>query len=304
MIFPRYEFGACPAIREHIVRAAGGQQPDEADSGGEFQPETVRAMLKEISLYDHYVLAAIAVGGTFIATVGLYWLSQSARFSAVVRSYRGVSPPFVGAIGVLFALNLAFLANDTWTAHDRALSAVFQEAGSLRTVQLLSRNLSEPMRKPLAAAIRGYLHSTTVEEWPNLAHRRSSPEAEAQLERLLSLLSDPMVAAALHPNVHKVMLDQAVQVRAMRELRLVLSQTHINPLKWMGVAFLGFLTLMTVAMIHVDQPRAELLAIMLFAASSAPTAAIVLVQGNPYQEPAAVTAEPLVKLLERPPQEP
>lgn len=45
-----------------------------------------------------------------------------------MRSLEGVAPPFINIVGVLFALTLAFLANDTWSAHDRAMGAVYREA--------------------------------------------------------------------------------------------------------------------------------------------------------------------------------
>ncbi|CAK0747520.1 DUF4239 domain-containing protein [Azospirillaceae bacterium] len=256
------------------------------------------AMLQELSYFDHYALAAFAICGTFGAAAFLFWFCQYSRFAGLVRAFRGVSPPFLSVIGVLFALNLAFLANDTWIAHDRALNAVYKEAGSLRSIELLTRTLPPELRGPVDAAMRGYVQLTVTEEWPLLARRQSSAGALARLEGMLSLLSGHAVASALNPNVHRLMLEQVVDVRAMRELRIVLSQTHINPLKWMGVAFLGLLTMIAIAMVHVDQPpRGEILAILLFASSAAPTAAIVLVQGNPYQAPAAVTAEPLAKLL-------
>lgn len=255
-------------------------------------------MHSALDLYEQYLLAAVALGGTFLAAWVLARLPHS-RLAPLVLSYRGLTPPFLSVIGVLFALNLAFLANDTWSAHDKALSSVFQEAGSLRGLALLARNLPPAERGRVDERIASYIRLTVTEEWPLLAHRRSSPAVDTELEALLTLLSRPEVAGALNANVHALMLSQAVQVRNMRELRIVLSQTHINPLKWMGVAFLGFLTLVGVAMAYIDAPaRGLLFAVMLFASCAAPTAAIVLVQGNPYQAPGAITAEPIERLLD------
>jgi hypothetical protein len=61
----------------------------------------------------------------------------------------------------------------------------------------------------------------------------------------------------------------------------------------MGMGFLGLLTLLSVAVVHVDRPRAAFVAIVLFALAAAPTAAIVLIQGNPFQPPTAVTPAPI-----------
>jgi len=251
-----------------------------------------------LGTYDHYLYAAVALIGTFVGAWFLLWVSQRSRHAPVIHTFRGVSPPFVGVIGVLFALTLAFLANDTWNARDRALNAVFQEADSLRGIQALAEHLPPATRAGLDDAVRGYARVTVAEEWPLLASRRSSRAASDQLDALLALVSSEAVASHLSAAVQSSMLEQVIQVRTARNLRIALSQTHVNPLKWLGMASLGFLTMITIAMIHVDQARAEFLAVMLFAGAAAPTAAIVLVQGNPFQQPAAISSAPIATLLE------
>jgi hypothetical protein len=248
--------------------------------------------------YDHYLLAAIALFGTVAAGLFGLWLGHS-RFAPAIRAWRGLSPPFVNVIGVLFALTLAFLANDTWNAHDRATNAVFQEAGALHNIQALCRHLPDAPRARVDGALQRYVHLAVEQEWPRLADRHGSPETSDALAALLEVLSSPDVARGLHPTSHAQVLEQAVDVRSAREQRMALSQTHVNPLKWLGMAFLGLLTMVSVAMVYVDQPKAELLAVMLFSAAAAPTAAIVLIQGNPYLEPSAVKATPLVELFAR-----
>jgi hypothetical protein len=248
--------------------------------------------------YDHYLLAAIALLGTLAACAAMVRLAHS-RFAPAIRAYRGLSPPFVNVIGVLFALTLAFLANDTWNAHDRATNATFQEAGALRSIQALSRHLPDGPKVKVDAAIDRYIRLVVDEEWPRLATRHGSPGSSEALSTLLEVLSGTDVAAALEPTTHAQLLEQAIQVRSTRETRVALSQTHVNPLKWLGMAFLGFLSLIAIAMVYVDQPKAEVLAVALFAASAAPTAAIVLVQGNPYLEPGAVSPAPIAELLAR-----
>ncbi|MBX9635033.1 MAG: DUF4239 domain-containing protein [Magnetospirillum sp.] len=248
--------------------------------------------------YDHYLLAAIALFGTLGAGLVLLWLGHS-RHAATIRAFRGLSPPFVNVVGVLFALTLAFLANDTWNAHDRATNTTFQEAGSLRSIQALSRHLPAITRDKVDVALQRYIRLSVEEEWPRLADRQGSPDTGEALAGLLEVLSGPEVAKSLSPTSHAHLLEQAIQVRGAREQRIALSQTHVNPLKWLGMAFLGLLTMISIAMVYVDQPKAEILAVLLFAAAAAPTAAIVLVQGNPYLQPSAVSPAPLAALIVR-----
>ena len=92
--------------------------------------------------YDQFYLALVVTVGTIAAVIFLLWLTQRSKYADFVQSYRGIAPNFLSVMGVLFALNLAFLANDTWSAHDRAGNAVSQEAGSLRSILALAEHLA------------------------------------------------------------------------------------------------------------------------------------------------------------------
>jgi hypothetical protein len=110
---------------------------------------------------------------------------------------------------------------------------------------------------------------------------------------LLVLLASSEIATAAGANVQALMLRKVSEIRDERDQRVALSQTHVNPLKWLGMAFLGLLTLLSIAVVHVDRARAALVSIVLFALAAAPTAAIVLIQGNPFQAPTDVTPAPI-----------
>ncbi|HMT79850.1 MAG TPA: DUF4239 domain-containing protein [Azonexus sp.] len=246
--------------------------------------------------YDHYGYAFMAIAGTFAAAACIQWALYRPRHAGWLASLQGVAPPFINIIGVLFGLTLAFLANDTWSAHDRAMNAVFKEADSLRSIAVLSRQLADPLRGEVRSAVSRY-GQASAGEWPMLAARQSSAEVTALADALLTLLASRKVSADAGENVQALMLRKAIEIRDERDLRIGLSQTHVNPLKWLGMAFLGFLTLLSVAIVHVDKPRAAMVAIILFALAAAPTAAIVLIQGNPFQQPTAVTPAPIIEAV-------
>ena len=109
-----------------------------------------------LQTYDHYLYALVAMVGTGMGVIGLQWLMRYSRWAAWVRSLAGVAPPFINIIGVLFGLTLAFLANDTWSAHDRATNAVFREADALRSLVTLSASLPEPLQGRVRAAVVSY----------------------------------------------------------------------------------------------------------------------------------------------------
>jgi len=249
--------------------------------------------------FDQYVFAFLALIGTYVAAALLLWLAQISHFAPFIRSFRGIAHNFLTVINVIFALNLAFLANDTWEAHDAALNAVHREAGSLRSLQDLAGSLPEPSRSAVLDAVHAYAEETVATEWPLLGRRESSPLVQDRLDVLIALIASPVIAKAASSTVHAGLLDQAVRLRDVRDLRVSLSQTHVNPLKWLGMAFLGFLTMVSIAMVHVDNAKAQFLSVLLYATAAAPTAAIILVHGNPYQQPMAIASAPLLSVIDQ-----
>ena len=250
-----------------------------------------------LHIYDQYIYALVALGGTALGVALVQWFIQCSRWSGWVRSLHGVVAPFINIIGVLFGLTLAFLVNDTWSAHDRATNAVFREADALRSLVTLSDTLPDPLRAQARAVMRDYAQASAA-EWPMLARRESSAQVPPQADRLLKLMASQALAQATASNVQALMLGKVGEIRAQRDLRIGLSQTHVNPLKWLGMAFLGLVTLLSLAVVHVDRPRAALVAMLLFSLAAAPTAAIVLVQGNPFEQLAPVSSAPIVAAVQ------
>ncbi len=247
-------------------------------------------------IYDHYGYALIAVVGTIFALIWLQWMIQHPKLADWRKSLYGVAPPFINIVGVLFGLTLAFLANDTWVAHDRAVKAVYKEADSLHAIMTLSKDLPAPVRAELQHAVLAYAEANAA-EWPELANRNVNLEVSARADELFRLLASARMRAAADDNTQELLLRKMSEISDERDQRIALSRTHVNPLKWLGMGFLGLLTLISVAIVHLDRPRAAFAAMLIFALAAAPTAAIVLVQGNPFQPPSNVTPEPIMQAI-------
>jgi threonine/homoserine/homoserine lactone efflux protein len=250
-----------------------------------------------LTTYDHDGYALVALLGTLFAVVAVLRIMAQPRFKDRLAALRGVVPPFINIVGVLFGLTLAFIANDTWNAHDKATNAVYREADELRSLMVFSGSMPEPLRSEFRQRLSGYAQSS-ADEWQQLARRELSPRTDALSAELLLNVASADVLRVVGSNVQAVMLKSMSEIRQARDLRISLSQTHLNPLKWLGMAYLGFLCILSLAAVHVDNPRAAAVAIVLFALSAAPTAAIVLIQGNPFQQPSFVSAKPITAAVE------
>ena len=143
--------------------------------------------------YDHYLYAAAALLGTFVTAWVLLQVLGEPRWSHAVAGIAGVVPPFINVLGVLFGLTLAFLANDTWNAHDRALAAVNREADALHAIAVLGGHLPAADTVLVDGAVRDYARAA-LGEWPMLSRRKTSPVAMQAADRLLGVLSDRHLA--------------------------------------------------------------------------------------------------------------
>ena len=236
--------------------------------------------------YEHYIYALVAVTGTALETLILAWMVASPVWDAPLRDLKGLAPPFMNIVGVLFGLTIAFLSNDTWTAHDRARGTVLREADAIRGLDVLASTLPPANRAPLRAALATYAAESAA-EWTTLSRGDAETAARAAADRLLSVAASPESAAA-GPTVQGRMLTEIATIREARDTRIGLSRAHVNPLKWAAMAFLGFLTEVAIAAVHVASPGAAIWGMVIFGLAAAPTAAMVLVHANPFQPPSAV----------------
>jgi hypothetical protein len=70
-----------------------------------------------------------------------------------------------------------------------------------------------------------------------LARRAESREVVERADALLVLLASSEIATAAGANVQALMLRKVSEIRDERDQRVALSQTHVNPLKWLGWLF-------------------------------------------------------------------
>lgn len=250
------------------------------------------AWFNDLRIYDQYGFAFLAVAGTALAIWLIYKVTHRASWWPAIDRWQGITGPFINVISVLFGLTLAFLANDTWSTRDQALTTVYREADALHSLAALSHTLPLPLHQQTCEAINQYAQGS-AQEWRHLKRRDADRGVRQQADHLLEVVASAAVSQAVATPVQTLMLQEVKTIRAQRDHRISLSQTHINPLKWLSMAFLGLMSLIAIAAVHLDKPRAALLAMTIFGLASAPVAAIILIQSNPFWQPAAIKPDPI-----------
>lgn len=81
------------------------------------------------------------------------------------------------AIGVLYAVLMAFVIVALWSADDAAQQNTYREANDLAAVYWLSRQMPLAQGRPLERLTLAYARTVETQEWPLMARHQNSPEA-------------------------------------------------------------------------------------------------------------------------------
>jgi len=122
-------------------------------------------------------MAVILFSGTYFVS----WLIQSIVMRLAVgeraKALKGLSPGMLPPLGIIFGLLVGFIAAQVWSDFEKAKVAVANEASALRTVHLLSENLSAEPQARLRSLVTDHISTAVNQEWPAMAQRRSTLSA-------------------------------------------------------------------------------------------------------------------------------
>lgn len=246
---------------------------------------------------SYIVLLILGILATYATAGVIYWLIHSHRLGEALKQLTNFSPQLVATLGLLFGLYMAFFANDIWSIRDRAQTMILQEADGLRGVLNVAESLPPDVGAPLVAAAQGYIEAT-VREWPLLAQGQSSPRAHELLRRLNVVAMGEPLTARLNFGAQYAVAHNLEKVQSARYYRLALSQKRGDPLKWFAVACLGTLTLLSVALVHLDNHRSQLAAMLIYASAISVGFTAAYLERSPFQA-FVVSPRPIAELADR-----
>ncbi len=243
-----------------------------------------------------YAVFLVLVAWLAAAIAVIHWLT----FSRVTRRWAlalaGVVAPYVGVLALLFSLMTGFLANDVWERERQAERAVLAEREGLLAAHELGTAMV-PAMAGLHDALREYLRLVIGEEWPRMAEGGRSAAVDLGIDALLREIARPGVAAAAGQAVQEAILASLLQVRRARDDRLLLSGDRADQSKWAAVLNLALLTLLALGIVHLERPRAQLAAMIIFAVATAGTLGLVAARERPFAGAERISPAPLEEAL-------
>jgi hypothetical protein len=245
-------------------------------------------------------IALVVLAGMGLLTAAIYAvvmrLAQDERAAAMTAVSSGMLPP----MGILFALIVGFLAVGVWGNVDRAEEALDNEASALRSVVLLSDGLPADLRTRMRGLIRRQIQTAVNDEWPQMEEQRASltaislPLADA-LHLALGLKPRGNAEAVARREIVAT-LEDALDARRQR---IIVSESSINAVKWLGLLALAVLALVAIAVVHSGNRGSARIAMALFAFAVAAVITMLVSQDQPFSGQLGLDPDVLQQVLPR-----
>ena len=223
---------------------------------------------------------------------------DQARTDRVGTSLQGGVARHVTATGHSFRAIGWLHRRRRWSNFDKAKAAVATEASALRAVVLLAGTFPQEQKTRIYALINRHIEVAVNQEWPEMAQQRAtlSPLPTALIEALHDAL-------AMKPADDSERTARPELVRALhtaldaRRQRIVISESAVGAVKWMGILLQGLCTLVAIAMVHSDNRRACAMTLMLFATGIALSVLLIASYSRPFTGENSVGPELLKQVI-------
>jgi hypothetical protein len=155
------------------------------------------------------------------------------RFShELLKENHEVGGFIYNAIGIIYAVLIAFVVFAIWTGQQETSNKIEAEASNLLDLYYDASVFPDSIKMDIQSTIRDYVKRVTKEEWEAMADGKSDPEAVKYLVKLnkiyLSFNSDKLVNRDVLTEELKKMND----VRESRRHRLLSSKQNMPDILW------------------------------------------------------------------------
>ena len=173
-----------------------------------------------------------------------------------------------------------------------------REASALRAVVLLSHTFPGGPDARIRLLIRHHILEATTHEWPAMAKGRVTLSVvPAALAEALQFTLSLTPRGEGQKTAQREMVSSLQAALDARRQRIIVSRSRVNSVKWVGLALVGFLTLLAIALVHSDNRLAAVLAMWIFATAVAVSAVLIVSQDRPFGGPSPIRPDVLVQVL-------
>lgn len=255
-------------------------------------------MIDFFSNFSNHTVAAMMV--VLFVVVSLFALYIVRRFckSLILTGHTPFGDIFSNAIGVVFALILAFVAVAIWQNFDKVSDDVSREANVLHNIYRNLEAYPEPVHTQSRILIRQYVQVVIKDEWPKLANARQDDNAHQMINRVnaLILTFNPHTNGELV--LHQETMRQLSEYRGLRHNRIIGGKPNLTEPIWLTLIGGTVLFLLFLCFLDVPDERQHAVMIGSLAAFLGLVYFLLVAYNYPFTPPAEVSADAFKDLLE------
>jgi hypothetical protein len=243
-------------------------------------------------------MALVIFSATYAITWGIHRvvmrLSRGARAATCRRIATGILSP----LGTIFGLLGGFLAVQVWNDYQRANDQVNREANALRAAVILAQTLPAQTETRIRALVAQHVQKAITAEWPAMERQSAGvtdPQA-ALIEALQLTLTDNADTEGTRIAQREIVrwLQDALDARRQR---VIISRSSINWVKWTGLVLQAMLVLITIGLVHCENPDTAAVAMGIFASAVATSALLIASHTRPFTGEISVSPEVLREVM-------
>jgi hypothetical protein len=228
-------------------------------------------------------LAVVVFAGSWLVAAVIFVVVMALANDRRADAFKAVSPGLLPPLGLLFGLLVGFLAAQVWSDADRAQLAVDREASALRSVVLLGHAFPGQPETRLRALVHRHIEGAVSQEWPAMSKGEATlTVVPVALDRALrlSLTLEPRTEG--QKTAQREIVTSLQNALDARRQRIILSESSVNGVKWIGVILVGALTLLAIAFVQSGNRLAAAIALGLFASAMACSLVLIASQDRPF----------------------
>lgn len=203
------------------------------------------------------------------------------------------------AIGVLYAVLLAFAIIFVWQRYNDAETTVAQEAGAAANIYRLSRGLDDRTGDALRDSLTIYLRAAISYDWP--AMERGEPESNVSGRQALNAVyaallthqsADPRAVALMPEILHQIDL-----ITQARRSRLIVAEGVVPNLIWLVLFGGAVLTIVFTFFFGTKNLRAQIVMTVMLSIIVFSELLVVVAIDRPFTGGIRVRPVPLARVL-------
>jgi len=203
------------------------------------------------------------------------------------------------ALGLIYAVLVAFVVYSAWTDYDEAKHNTEEEANHIQDLFLISRGLPEVYQQPISETLMKYLTSVVNVEWPLLSIGKGDAESKETLVDLWKIYLNIKDLKTSEQNIlYSESLKKLNYLTDFRRLRILSSKDHTPAIIW-TVIIIGALTSIGFSLFFgAKSLLIQSIMTGLFAMTNALILLLVLVLDHPFSGEDKITSEAFEYVLE------